>query len=798
MTTCNLAFLGKKAVMLVVLVPLSLAASTVGYGRNPRTVDKDFEWSDIRQAVGPNTTAVTDTGSGGEKKRLMTEADSIGMSLIAGPNSDRSYANALTRDFAFFSPDGKFFVVLLKKGNIDNNTNEYSMLLFRTDTLSTNVRPKTLVTMASSSPREAINGVTWLRDNDTILFLGENPGATPQLYSVQCSSGAVKKLTNHPTSVLAFSSDSEGREIVYGAEKAPVSVFSERALREGFVVGDESMADVIAGEITDKDDDLDLFVLRVGEDSARPLPVPQSLQGRIGRIPEFFLSPDGQNLVVEVNLTDLPDSWRQYKGERLLGEVLSHKIAKGQSSWVFRYGIVNIETGQGRVLLDAPVGYHGTEVAWSPDSRSVLLTGVYLPLVDPAQAEASVASGTTFVVEVDLNTLRYSKIAHENLRFLDWNAGTNVVTFEKRRPEISKDAPEPKSYRKISGDWKQTDGAPSQAGARRVEIIAEQSLNDPPKIASRNPKTREQVVIFDPNPQLAQIDFGRVEDIQFTIRDGSEAHSGLYFPPDFVPTKKYPLIVQTHGFDPNSFWIDGSFTTAFAAQALAAKGFLVLQVPDLHKWDETPDEAPNMSDVLERAIAYVDKQGILDRGHIGIIGFSRTGLYVHHMLTHEGYTHFGAAVVADGTDAGYSSYVQFLNAFPYTASDSESIIGGLPWGPTISFWLDRSPEFRLNRVDTPLLLQPLSRYTVGMMWATYAGLRRLGKPVELLYLLKASHILQQPWVRMASQQEDVDWFCFWLKNEEDPDPKKAAQYARWRELRKLQEVSRKGKDTSSN
>jgi hypothetical protein len=33
----------------------------------------------------------------------------------------------------------------------------------------------------------------------------------------------------------------------------------------------------------------------------------------------------------------------------------------------------------------------------------------------------------------------------------------------------------------------------------------------------------------------------------------------------------------------------------------------------------------------------------------------------------------------------------------------------------------------------------------------------------------------------------VDWFCFWLKNEEDPIPAKAEQYARWRALRELQQ-----------
>jgi hypothetical protein len=40
---------------------------------------------------------------------------------------------------------------------------------------------------------------------------------------------------------------------------------------------------------------------------------------------------------------------------------------------------------------------------------------------------------------------------------------------------------------------------------------------------------------------------------------------------------------------------------------------------------------------------------------------------------------------------------------------------------------------------------------------------------------------------MLSQQGLVDWFCFWLKGEEDSGPAKAEQYARWRELRKMRE-----------
>jgi hypothetical protein len=36
----------------------------------------------------------------------------------------------------------------------------------------------------------------------------------------------------------------------------------------------------------------------------------------------------------------------------------------------------------------------------------------------------------------------------------------------------------------------------------------------------------------------------------------------------------------------------------------------------------------------------------------------------------------------------------------------------------------------------------------------------------------------------------VDWFGFWLKGFEEPDPEKTAQYRRWRELRRLRDEGR--------
>jgi hypothetical protein len=58
--------------------------------------------------------------------------------------------------------------------------------------------------------------------------------------------------------------------------------------------------------------------------------------------------------------------------------------------------------------------------------------------------------------------------------------------------------------------------------------------------------------------------------------------------------------------------------------------------------------------------------------------------------------------------------------------------------------------------------------------------------VELVVLNTYEHVLTNPAVRIASQSGSVEWFRFWLQNYEDPDPTKAGQYNRWRELRRLQ------------
>jgi len=97
----------------------------------------------------------------------------------------------------------------------------------------------------------------------------------------------------------------------------------------------------------------------------------------------------------------------------------------------------------------------------------------------------------------------------------------------------------------------------------------------------------------------------------------------------------------------------------------------------------------------------------------------------------------------------------------------------------------------MEKVKTPLLLLPPRKEAVFWDWEPYAALRSLKKPVDLIMLPSGKHIMTNPKQRLYSETIKFDWFPFWLKDEEDPDPSKADQQARWRELRKLQEENMK-------
>jgi hypothetical protein len=100
---------------------------------------------------------------------------------------------------------------------------------------------------------------------------------------------------------------------------------------------------------------------------------------------------------------------------------------------------------------------------------------------------------------------------------------------------------------------------------------------------------------------------------------------------------------------------------------------------------------------------------------------------------------------------------------------------------TLAQWQGISLGLNAAVVKTPLLIQVADAEMLAET-QTFTALRLAQKPVEMHVFPGEFHVKSQPAHRMAIYRRNVQWFQFWLRGIEEPDPADALQYARWRAL----------------
>ena len=677
-------------------------------------------------------------------KRPIKVTDTIGMTRLETP--DQTIASTSRGQVAHFSPDGKRFVVVLRRGNLEQNTNVSSLLLYQSADIFVAPKPELLLEMSSSSSREAITKIRWLNDSETLVFLGENPGEPSEVYSFDIRTRLLKSLTHLSTAIVNFDATDDGGAIVFVADPpAKKPECTEQISCKGIVINDQDLAGILEGNYSQRDG-RQVFWQQLG---ASPLRVPVGDEYFVSAS-TLSLSPDGRYLIFPAFIRDIHShpAWASYQN-RVMQRVFNDNVLKNRLSPIQEYLLFDAKTTSLVPLVNAPLMAPFDPVSWARDGKSVFLLS-YLPLDTNDPAECKVREQKKYPVEVKLPSGQYQKVPKEDF-----------PRNEIREPPI--------------------------------DVTLEQDVNTPPKLYVSDPRSQEKILLLDLNPQFAQLSFGKVEKVTWKASDGHEELGGIYFPPDYLPGKHYPLVIQGHGFEPDQFSMDGrsEWSSAFAARSLASKGFVVLQVgppkngdADVYsgKYGAVPEEAAkNMfSTAIEGAIDYLSDRGVIDRNRVGIIGFSRQACFVAYTLTQSKYR-FAAASLVDGISCGYFEEI----AFPQSAWDFNALNGGAaPFGEGLKLWMQKAPGFNLDKVQTPVRLVAHGNSSVLTGWEWYVGLSLQKRPVDFILIPGATHILVKPCERILAQQGVVDWFSFWLKGEEDPDPAKRDQYARWRGLRR--------------
>jgi dipeptidyl aminopeptidase/acylaminoacyl peptidase len=426
----------------------------------------------------------------------------------------------------------------------------------------------------------------------------------------------------------------------------------------------------------------------------------------------FSLSPDGKQLAM-IAATSQPI--RSYTQPDLWVMDMTAGAKPRNLTTTFDYDIGSGLTGDN----NAPRGGGGSLPVWSSDGRSVII--------------GYAKEGKANVGSFDAATGKLT----------DVTTGNHAVVSFRAVPDASKFVLLISTPTRV-GDlfWLDKAGAPPKQLTRiNDELFSKLNLTEP-------------------------------EEIWHNSFDGRKVQVWVQKPPDFDPSKKYPLILNIHG-GPHAAY---GFIFDHEFQWMAAKGYVVLY-PNPRGSTTYGQEFGNIiqhnypGDDYKDLMAGVDeliRRGYIDEKKLAVTGGSGGGLLTNWTIGQT--TRFAAAVsqrdIASWTDWWYTADFTLFHPTWFKAPPFEDP----------EDYRRRSPITYVNKIQTPLML------ILGEVdWRTPTGpggeamfraLKYRKVPTVMVRFPNESHELSrsgQPWHRIERLQHIVGWFDKWIMGASKPE-----------------------------
>src|ERR1043165_7234196 len=335
------------------------------------------------------------------------------------------------------------------------------------------------------------------------------------------------------------------------------------------------------------------------------------------------------------------------------------------------------------------------------------------------------------------------------------------------RDKVNSEAP-PQKLLMAAKDF----GSPTKAKDADVLIMTASRFDQFPDIWITNSTFREMKRASNGDAQRAPFNWGTAELVSFKNADGVPLKGVLLKPDNFDPHKKYPMIVFIYERLTQSlhqFHSPGPGTTINPTYYVS-NGYLIFMPDIVYTIGYAGQSA--LKCVLPGVQAVVDK-GFVNENAIGIQGHSWGGYQIAYMVTQTNRFKAAApgALVANMTSA-YSG-IRWGTGLPrqFQYERSQSRIGGSLWDYPLRY-LDNSPIFRADRVETPLLMihndeDDAVPWYQGIEY--FLALRRLGKEAYLFSYNGEKHGLRKRINQKDYTRRLQEFFDHFLKGAPAPE-----------------------------
>jgi len=279
-----------------------------------------------------------------------------------------------------------------------------------------------------------------------------------------------------------------------------------------------------------------------------------------------------------------------------------------------------------------------------------------------------------------------------------------------------------------------------------------------------NAKTHRALTAFATD-KAASLDWTPPEHFVFTGSGGRPIHSMIVRPPNFDPSKRYPLLVEIHGGAAN-MWRD-QITLRWNYHLLAKPGYVVLLTNyrgssgfgeafgRAIQYDPLAGPAADLNDAADEAIR---RYPFIDGTRQMAAGASYGGHLANWL---EATTTRYKAIVSHAGESNIEAQ--------WGTSDSiyhrELTMGGPPWEQAKP-WIEQNPIRRAANFKTPILLSVGEndfRVPINNTLENWSALQRMKVPSRLLVWPNANHWISNGEDSRHFYEEVHAWLARWIK-----------------------------------